>query len=111
MTKTQIILAAMLIAAAPLASPVSRAQAPDVRPGQQAHPGAGNNRSENRNRSENAPTPGRGSSLSQSLSQSGGVVNPPQTGDHSVIAPPSNGNTPVIPPPGTPGGAPNVHPK
>ena len=50
--------------------------------------------------------------LSDKLSQSGGVICPPRTGDPGVKAPPANnGKMPVIPPPGSPGGNPNVQPK
>ena len=53
-----------------------------------------------------------GKNLSDKLSQSGGVICPPSTGDPDVKAPPSNGSKmPVIPPPGSPGGNPNVQPK
>jgi hypothetical protein len=57
-----------------------------------------------------APTPvphgdegaGEGSSLSNRLSHSNGVVTPPPTGDTGVLAPPPAGadSTPVIHPPG-----------
>jgi hypothetical protein len=51
------------------------------------------------------------STLSDTLSRSGGVITPPEVGDPNVKAPPSVGDTPVIPPPGTPGGNQNVQPK
>ncbi len=54
---------------------------------------------------------GSGQSLSKTLSESGGVITPPATGDSGVKMPPAKGNTPVIPPPGTPGGNPEVQPK
>jgi len=52
-------------------------------------------------------------SLSRELDRSGGVLQPPPTGDQSVVPPPNQGTsrTPVIPPPGTPGGNPQVEPK
>jgi hypothetical protein len=52
-------------------------------------------------------------SLSDELSRTGGVVQPPATGDQGVVAPPKAGpqSTPVIPPPGTPGGNQEVQPK
>jgi len=55
--------------------------------------------------------PGSGGTLSRQLSQSNGVICPPQI-DPSIKKPTPNGGTmPVIPPPGTPGGNPNVQPK
>jgi hypothetical protein len=47
----------------------------------------------------------------KNLSQSCGVIIPPQTADPSVKSPPNQGAMPVIPPPGTPGGDPTVLPK
>ena len=55
-----------------------------------------------------------GSTLSDKLEQSDGVIRPPATAtpDMSVPAPVPNPNTtPVIPPPGSPGGNPRVDPK
>ena len=52
--------------------------------------------------------------LSDTLSQSRGIVTPPPTGDTEIRRPvPSEGagKTPVIPPPGAPGGDPTVVPK
>jgi hypothetical protein len=59
---------------------------------------------------------GSGSSLSDRLSKSGGVIQPPASADSEmkVIPPPDAGssNMPVVPPPGTPGStAPDVKPK
>jgi hypothetical protein len=58
------------------------------------------------------PTAPEGS-LSNELSRSHGVIQPPPTGDQGVVPPPSPGTSrmPVIPPPGTPGGNPEVQPK
>ncbi|PVE22823.1 hypothetical protein DC522_18940 [Microvirga sp. KLBC 81] len=55
-----------------------------------------------------------GSTLSDKLEQSEGVIRPPETGapDITVPAPvPDPGTTPVIPPPGSPGGNQQVQPK
>jgi hypothetical protein len=55
-----------------------------------------------------------GSTLSDKLQQSDGVIRPPQsaTPDMRVPAPvPEPGTTPVIPAPGGPGGDPQVQPK
>jgi hypothetical protein len=55
-----------------------------------------------------------GSTLSDKLEQSDGVIRPPQTStpDMTVPAPvPDPGTTPVIPPPGSPGGNQQVDPK
>lgn len=55
-----------------------------------------------------------GSTLSDRLEQSDGVIRPPATGtpDMTVPAPVPNPNTtPVIPPPGSPGGNQQVEPK
>jgi hypothetical protein len=49
--------------------------------------------------------------LSNKLSQSGGVICPPNV-DPAMKAPsPNTGSMPVIPPPGSPGGNQNVQPK
>jgi hypothetical protein len=55
-----------------------------------------------------------GSTLSDKLEKSEGVIRPPETGapDITVPAPvPNPGTTPVIPPPGSPGGNQQVEPK
>jgi hypothetical protein len=55
-----------------------------------------------------------GSTLSDKLEKSDGVIRPPETGtpDMTVPAPVPNPNTtPVIPPPGSPGGNQQVEPK
>jgi hypothetical protein len=49
--------------------------------------------------------------LSDKLSQSSGVICPPNV-DQGMKAPtPNTGKMPVIPPPGSPGGKPDVQPK
>lgn len=75
-------------------------QAQPARPGEQTGPQQG---------TSTAPS----GSLSDELSRTGGVVQPPSTGDQGVMAPPKAGpqSTPVIPPPGTPGGNQEVQPK
>ncbi|MEZ0169698.1 hypothetical protein [Microvirga sp. TS319] len=58
--------------------------------------------------------PSTGSTLSDKLEQSNGVIRPPETGtpDMTVPAPvPNPGTTPVIPPPGSPGGNQQIQPK
>jgi hypothetical protein len=57
--------------------------------------------------------PNSGSSLSDRLSRSQGVVQPPATGDKGVLQPPpaGSGSTPIIRPPGTSGGDEPVQPK
>jgi hypothetical protein len=52
-------------------------------------------------------------SLSRELSQSGGIIHPPPSGDRNVVPPPNQASsrTPVIHPPGTPGGNPRIEPK
>ena len=52
-------------------------------------------------------------SLSEKLSNTGGVIHPKTDIDPSInTAPPAaEGRMPVIPPPGTPGGDPSVQPK
>jgi hypothetical protein len=52
-----------------------------------------------------------GTSLSNTLSRTGGVITPPDVHDPNVKTPPQAGNTPVIRPPGTPGGNQDVQPK
>jgi hypothetical protein len=57
---------------------------------------------------------GSGSSLSDRLSESGGVIRPPRETDPQMKVPtPPTGphSMPVIPPPGTPGGEPSPQPK
>ena len=57
------------------------------------------------------PAPG---TLSEQLSRSGGVIQPPPQVDRKIEAPtpdPGAQSMPVIPPPGTPGGDPTVKPK
>jgi hypothetical protein len=57
--------------------------------------------------------PDRSPSPGESLSQSQGVIHPPDTQDPGVISPPNTAKTPMpeIRPPGTPGGDPDIHPK
>lgn len=52
-------------------------------------------------------------SASDNLSRSGGVLQPPDTGDDVIKSPPRPGEArmPVIPPPGTPGGSQSIQPK
>lgn len=59
------------------------------------------------------PTTGQspGTTLSDKLAQSDGVLCPPPVDSDIQKRPPDVGNTPVIPPPGTPGGDPTVRPK
>jgi hypothetical protein len=65
------------------------------------------------------PSPQQGTStapsgsLSDELSRTGSVMQPPATGDQGVVPPPKTGSqsTPVIPPPGTPGGNQDIQPK
>ncbi|MXQ11712.1 hypothetical protein [Microvirga makkahensis] len=55
-----------------------------------------------------------GSTLSDKLEQSDGVIRPPETGTPDITVPapvPNPGTTPVIPPPGSPGGNQQVDPK
>ena len=59
-------------------------------------------------------TEGSGSSLTDRLSKSGGVIRPPADPDPAMKqpTPPTGPNSmPVVPPPGTPGGDPTVKPK
>ena len=61
-------------------------------------------------RTPNATT-GSGTTLSNKLAQSDGVLCPPNV-DPGIKAPtPEVGNMPVIPPPGSPGGDPSLRPK
>lgn len=55
-----------------------------------------------------------GSTLSDKLEQSDGVIRPPEIGGPDITVPapvPNPGTTPVIPPPGSPGGNQQVEPK
>jgi hypothetical protein len=53
-----------------------------------------------------------GSTLSDKLAQSNGVICPPMGVDPEIHEPaPSGGSIKVIPPPGSPGGNPDVQPK
>jgi hypothetical protein len=62
-----------------------------------------------------AKEPGAASgTLSEQLSRSGGVIEPPSHADRKIEAPtphPGAQSMPVVPPPGSPGGDPNVKPK
>jgi hypothetical protein len=62
-----------------------------------------------------AKEPGAASgTLSEQLSRSGGVIQPPPQVDRKIEAPtpdPGAQSMPVIPPPGAPGGDPTVKPK
>jgi len=52
--------------------------------------------------------------LSEQLSRSGGVIQPPSHADRKIEAPtpdPGAQSMPIVPPPGSPGGDPNVKPK
>ncbi|WP_243374001.1 hypothetical protein [Microvirga solisilvae] len=58
--------------------------------------------------------PSTGSTLSDKLEQSDGVIRPPATATPDIRVPapvPNPGTTPVIPPPGSPGGNQQVDPK
>jgi hypothetical protein len=60
---------------------------------------------------KNCASKGSSGDLSSNLSQSGGVICPPDV-DQGMKAPtPNTGKMPVIPPPGSPGGNPNIQPK
>ena len=59
-------------------------------------------------------SPPASGTLSEQLSRSGGVIQPPPQVDRKIEAPtpdPGAQSMPVIPPPGTPGGDPTVKPK
>ena len=59
----------------------------------------------------NSPANSPGGTLSDKLSQSNGVICPPNV-DQGMKAPtPDTGKTPIIPPPGSPGGNPDLRPK
>lgn len=61
-----------------------------------------------------APDSQSGTTLSEKLDRSKGVLRPPADVDPGIQIPapdPTPQTTPVIPPPGTPGGDPNVQPK
>jgi hypothetical protein len=104
-THPALFLLAATLAALPLAAAAQQdpreQQATPVRPAepQQAEPAPGSDE-------------GSGSSLSDRLSRSHGVVQPPATGDRGVLPPPpaGTGSTPIIRPPGAGGEGP-VQPK
>jgi len=94
---------ALVLAAALLAAPLAPAlaqqdklerQTPPISPDQDATPTPVPQGDEG---------PGEGSSLSNRLSHSNGVVTPPATGDKGVLVPPPAGaqSTPIIRPPGS----------
>ena len=95
MTRGIVLFAALLIASPALAQSSDLSPPPQ----DQTRPGA------------KVPDKKPASTLSDTLSRSGGVITPPMVGDPNVKTPPSSGDTPVIPPPGTPGGNPDVQPK
>jgi hypothetical protein len=59
------------------------------------------------------PNAGQAESLSNKLNRSGGVLQPPPTGDRGAMPPPNVGEDqmPVIPPPASPDGNRHVQPK
>jgi hypothetical protein len=63
--------------------------------------------------STTAPRADGSGSLSDKLDRSGGVIQPPPTGDQGAVSPPDVGTErmPVIPPPGSPGGNERVQSK
>ncbi|HZH11286.1 MAG TPA: hypothetical protein VEZ24_13055 [Microvirga sp.] len=87
-------------------------QAPNMPPLQQMPP---EKVEPNGIQSQDPPSTGStGSSLSEKLQQSDGVIRPPATGTPDITVPapvPNPGTTPVIPPPGSPGGNQQVDPK
>ena len=96
--------------ACPAWSQTSRSPAPQTIPEQhQSQPVRPNDQMGAQQGTSAAPS----GSLSDELSRTGGVMQPPTTGDQGVVAPPKAGpqSTPVIPPPGTPGGNQEVQPK
>jgi|SRR6185437_8717592 len=96
--------------ACPAWSQTSPSQAPQTGPEQQhSEPARPGDQIGPQHGSSTAPS----GSLSDELSRTGGVMQPPSTGDQGVVAPPRTGpqSTPVIPPPGTPGGNPELQPK
>ena len=53
----------------------------------------------------------RDQTLSEKLTQSDGVIEPPDIDPAIKVPTPQGGKMPVIPPPGSPGGDPTVRPK
>src|SRR5260221_8138520 len=89
--------AVMRISPAPGQTP--RSQAPQPMPeGRQSPPA----RPDDTTGPQQGTSTATSGSLSDELSRSGGVVQPPATGDQGVVPPPKAGpqSTPVIPPPG-----------
>ena len=104
------ITAAMLLGPAALAQPNGALRDKACAPGAESHLKAPDTPTPATPRTPNATT-GSGTSLSDKLAQSDGVLCPPNV-DPGIKAPtPEVGRMPIIPPPGSPGGDPNVRPK
>jgi hypothetical protein len=114
--KIALLFGAMLVPAlshaqSPQVSPLPKAppeimaeEKPDARACQQQELNRGTG---NKPRSETT-----GTSLSEQLTRSDGVICPPSGVDSDIKArTPEGGRTPVIAPPGSPGGDPNIRPK
>lgn len=112
--RTLLMMAAVALGAATTAGPASsqtpRSEMPQQAPEQ--HQGQATRPDDATGLQQGTSTAPSGS-LSDELSRSGGVMQPPATGDQGVVPPPKAGpqSTPVIPPPGTPGGNQQIQPK
>jgi len=112
--RTLLMMAAVALGAAltvgPARSQTPRSETPPSVPeGRQSQPTRPDDATGPQQGTSTAPS----GSLSDELSRSGGVVQPPATGDQGVVPPPKAGpqSMPVIPPPGTPGGNQEIQPK
>ena len=94
---------ALVLAAALLAAPLAPALAQQDKLERQTPPIAPDRDAAPNQVPQSDEGPGEGSSLSDRLSHSNGVVTPPATGDKGVLAPPPAGSqsTPIIHPPGS----------
>jgi hypothetical protein len=104
---TTALCAAMTVAAAQ--TPIRPPQAPNMPPTDQVVP-----EKIEPNEPSDTGSVGSGSTLSEKLEASDGVIKPPRNIDPEITAPapvPNPGTTPVIPPPGSPGGNPTIVPK
>src|SRR6185437_15289786 len=103
-------ISALLLLGALAAAPMAPAHAQPSDPQRQATPVPPDSPPPAPPRDDGASS---GSSLSDRLSRSHGVVEPPPTGDRGLVQPPPAGSqsTPIIRPPGTQGGNEQVQPK
>jgi hypothetical protein len=98
-------------AQSPQVSPLPKAP-PEIMAEERSDPRACQQQELNAGKGSKPRSETTGTSLSEQLTRSDGVICPPSGVDSGIKAPtPEGGRTPVIAPPGSPGGDPNIRPK